>query len=82
MIIIPCHVRVTCKVVIEAHKRNSLSPREFMEENKREHLKVKSITKEFIRQKNNVAQTEGLKMPRNTKAKHFRKDKLVSMMIF
>lgn len=60
-------MRVTCKVVIEAHKINPLDPREFMKENKREHLKVKSITKEFIRQKNNVAQTEWLKIPRNSK---------------
>ena len=67
MIIIPCHVRVTCKVAIEAHKRNPLDPRECMKENKREHLKLKSITKEFIRQKNNVAQTEWLKIPRNSK---------------
>lgn len=54
-------------MAIEAHKRNPLDPRECMKENKRKHLKLKSITKEFIRQKNNVAQTEWLKIPRNSK---------------
>lgn len=37
--------------VMEAHKINPLNPGEFMEKNKRGHLKVNSITKEFTRQK-------------------------------
>lgn len=49
MILIPCHLRSTCNVLMEAHKKNPLNPGEFMKENKRGHLKVKNITKKFTR---------------------------------
>lgn len=45
MIIISCHVRGTCKLLMDKCKRNPLSIREFMEENKKGHSKVKDITK-------------------------------------
>lgn len=61
---------------MDARKRNPINIREFMEENKKGHSKVKDITKGIYQMEKEVEWRVWSKMPWDSEAKHFGKDRL------